>query len=144
MPVSKRRNGSLLGLLALVATAIFLLPASQASAVTFHNACVNSLIPTQSSSIPVTMTGKTSTAGPVKAGDSITLEEIKQELAIPPAVFLAGYNAGVLTTGLNKIPTELKTLIRGTNTVEESQLTNPVETEAETTITDPDGTPGTR
>ena len=40
------------------------------------------------------MTAKTSTAGPVKAGDSITLEEIKQELAVPPAVFLTGYNLG--------------------------------------------------
>jgi hypothetical protein len=143
MPVSKRRNGSLLGLLAVMAAAIFLLPASQASAVTFDNACVNSLIATQSSSIPVTMTGETSTAGPVKAGDSITLEEIEQELAVPPSVFVAGYNAGVLTTGLNKIPTKVKTRIRGTNTVEESQLTNVVETEAETTITDPNGEPGT-
>ncbi len=32
---------------------------------------------------------------PVKAGDSITLEEIKQELAIPPSVFLTGYNLGL-------------------------------------------------
>ena len=87
------------------------------------------------------MTAKTSTAGPVKAGDSITLEEIKQELAIPPAVFLTGYNLGLLTTGLNKIPTELNTVIRGTNTVEESQITNTVATEAETTITDPDREP---
>jgi hypothetical protein len=143
MPVSKRRKRSLPALLALVATAIFLLLASPAGAVTFDNACVNSLITTQSSSIPVTMTAKTSTAGPVKAGDPITLEEIKQELAVPPAVFVAGYNAGVLTTGLNKIPTSVQTLIRGTNTVQESQFTNLVETEAETTITDPDGEPGT-
>ena len=143
MSVSKRRNGSLLALLALAGTAIFLLPTAEAGAATFQNACVNSLIPTQSSSIPVTLTGKTSTAGPVKAGDSITLEEIKEELAIPPAVFIAGYNAGVLTTGLNKIPTEVNTVIRGTNTVQESQVTNTVATEAETTITDPDEEPGT-
>ena len=99
MPVSKRRNRSLIILLSLAATAIFLLPASQAEALEFPNACVNNLIPTQSSSIPVIMTAKTSTAGPVNAGDSITLEEIKQELKVPPAVFIAGYNAGVLTPG---------------------------------------------
>jgi hypothetical protein len=143
MSVSKRRNGPLLALLALVTTAILVLPAGEAGAAVFPNACVNNLIPSQASSIPVTMTGKTSTAGPVKAGDSITLEEIKQELAVPPAVFISGYNAGVLTTGLNKIPTEVNTLIRGTNTVEETQTTNTVATEAETTITDPDGEPGT-
>jgi hypothetical protein len=146
---SRRRNGSVAGLLGLAAIAIFLLPAAEAGAaeVEYPNACVNNLIPTQSSSIPVTLSGKTSTAGPVKAGDSITLEEIKEKLAVPPAVFLAGYAAEVLHTGLNKIPTELTTVIRGTNTVEESQLaTNPegkpVKTEAETTITDPDEIPG--
>src|SRR5262249_41232427 len=114
MSVSKCRNRSLLALLALAATAIFLLPASQASAATYNNACVNSLITNQSSLIPVTLTGETSTGGPVKAGDSITLEEIEEELAVPSAVFLAGYRAGVLHTGLNKIPTDLNTLIRGT------------------------------
>ncbi len=81
---------------------------------------------TQSSSIPVVMTAKTSTAGPVNAGDSITLEEIKQELKVPPAVFVSGYNVGVLKTGLNKIPTEVQTFIRGTNTVQETQATNKV------------------
>jgi len=130
MSVSKRRNGPLLALLALAATAIFLLPVSQAAAIEFPNACVNNADASKASSIPVTMTAKTSTAGPVKAGDSITLEEIKQELAIPPSVFLTGYNLGLLTEGINKIPTELQTVIRGTNTVEESQFTNTVKTEA--------------
>ncbi len=139
---SSRRKRSVIGLLALAASAICLLPASQASAAEFNNACVNSLIPTQSSLIPVTMTANAS-PNPVEAGQPVTLSEIKQELAIPPAVFIAGYNAGVLTTGVNEIPTELLTRIIGTNTVEGEQLTNLVATEAETTITDPDGTPGT-
>jgi len=139
---SCRRKRSVIGLLALVASAIFLLPASQASAAEFNNACVNSLIPTQSSLIPVTMTANAS-PNPVEPGNSVTLSEIKQELAIPPAVFISGYNAGVLATGLNEIPTELLTRIIGTNTVEGEQLTNKVATEAETFITDPDGTPGT-
>ena len=44
---------------------------------------------------------------------------------------------------MNKIPTEVETFIRGTNTVQETQATNKVLSEAETTITDPDGEPGT-
>jgi hypothetical protein len=143
MPVSKRRNRSLIALLSLAAAAIFVLPASEAGAVVQENACVNSLIPTQSSKIPVTTTA-TATPNPVlEPGNSVTLEEIKQELAIPPAVFVAGYNAGVLTTGLNEIPTELLMRIIGTNTVEGEQLTNTVSTLAQTTISDPDGEPGT-
>jgi hypothetical protein len=127
----------------LAAAAIFVLPASQAGAVTYNNACMNSLIPTQSSLIPVTMTAKAEPNPVLEPGKSVTLEEIKQELAIPPSVFVAGYNAGVLTTGLNEVPTELLTRIIGTNTVEGEQLTNTVSTLAKTTITDPDGEPGT-
>ncbi len=52
----KRRRTAVLAAFAVVAS-VFLLPASPASAATFDNACVNSLIPTQSSLIPITMTG---------------------------------------------------------------------------------------
>ena len=51
----KRRRTAVLGAFAVVAS-VFLLPASPAKAVTFDNACVNSLIPTQASLIPITMT----------------------------------------------------------------------------------------
>ena len=51
----KRRRTAVLAVFAVVAS-VFLLPASPASAATFDNACVNSLIPTQSSLIPITMT----------------------------------------------------------------------------------------
>ena len=57
--MSKRRKTAVLGAFA-VAASIFLLPTSQASAVTFNNACVNSLIPTQASLIPITMTADAS------------------------------------------------------------------------------------
>jgi hypothetical protein len=140
-----RRKRSVVGLLALVASAIFLLPASQASAakVTQENACINNLVATQASKIPVT-TEATASPNPVlEPGDAVTLSEIHQELAIPPTVFVAGYNAGVLSTGLNEIPTELLMRIIGTNTTEGEQLTSTASTLAKTTITDPDGVAGT-
>jgi hypothetical protein len=147
MPVSKRRSRSLIALLCLAAAAIFVLPASQASAVTQSNACVNNLIANQSSSIPITMTANTAPS-PVEVGSSLTLKEIKQKLEVPPAVFLSGYNLGFLTPGKNEIPTKVRTTIAATNTTPATQETNLVETKAITTITDPDNnfetvTPGT-
>jgi hypothetical protein len=127
----------------LVASAIFLLPASQAGAVTQDNACINSLIPTSASLIPVTTTATASPNPVLEPGDEVTLGEIKQDLAIPPSVFVAGYNAEVLTAGLNVVPVKLLMRIIGTNTVEGEQLTNLASSVAETTITDLDGTPGT-
>ena len=119
-----RRKRSVVGLLALVASAIFLLPASQAAAVTQNNACINNLVATQASLIPVTTTATAEPNPVLEPGDAVTLSAIHQELAIPPTVFIAGYNAGVLTTGLNEIPTELLMRIIGTNTVEGEQLTS--------------------
>src|SRR6266545_3299213 len=67
----KRRRIAVLGAFA-VAASVFLLPASPAQAVTFDNACVNSLIPTQASLIPVTMTADAS-PNPVSPGGVITV-----------------------------------------------------------------------
>jgi len=142
-----RRKRSVVGLLALVASAIFLLPASQASAeATQSNACVNNLIANQSSSIPITMGA--SLPASVEAGTNFELTEIKQKLEVPPAVFLSGYNLGLLTEGLNEVPTKVKTVIAATNTTVATQETNQVSTVAKTTIFDPDHnhetiTPGT-
>ncbi len=130
-----RRKRSVVGLLALVATALFLLPASQAAAVTYNNACVNNIEPTKAALIPVTMTA-TATPNPVAGGGSVTLSSIHQELAVPSSVFLAGYNLGLLTTGVNEIPTEVLTRIVGTNTVEGEQIAEATGV-AVTTITDP-------
>ncbi len=139
----KRRRTAVLGAFA-VAASVFLLPAGPAKAATFDNACVNSLIPTQASLIPITMTANAS-PNPVAPGGTVTLSNIHQHAAIPPAVFVAGYNAGVLTTGVNNIPlTNIHTVIAGTNTVQGSQTTNKAATStATTTITDPDGIAGT-
>ena len=98
----KRRRIAVLAVFAVVAS-VFLLPASPAKAATFDNACVNSLIPTQSSLIPITMTATTS-PNPVAPGGTVTLSNIQQHADIPPAVFIAGYNAGVLTTGVKQHP----------------------------------------
>ena len=80
---------------------------------------------------------------PVAPGGTVTLSNINQTLAVPPAVFVAGYNLGLLTTGTNIIPVTISTGDRGHNTVQGSQNTNTVATTITTTITDPDGTPGT-
>jgi hypothetical protein len=140
--MTKRSRTAGLAAFAVVAS-VFLLPASPAKAVTFDNACVNSLIPTQSSLIPITMTA-TASPNPVSPGGTVTLSNIQQHAAIPPAVFIAGYNAGVLTTGNNNIPvTNIHTQIAATNTVQGVQATNNATATAVTTITDPDGIPGT-
>src|SRR5262249_16210870 len=140
--MTKRRRTAVLGTFAVVAS-VFLLPASPAKAITFNNACVNSLIPTQSSLIPITMTANAS-PNPVSPGGTVTLSNIQQHADIPPAVFIAGYNAGVLTTGVNLIPiTNVHTRIAATNSVEGVQVTNNATGQASTTITDPDGVPGT-
>jgi len=130
-----RRKRSVVGLLALVASAIFLLPATQASAATYNNACVNNIEPIKSALIPVTLTG-TSTPGLVAAGGKVELKEIKEKLAIPPSVFVAGYNLGLLKVGLNELPTNLVTRIIGSNTVEGEQLAETTGV-AKTTVTDP-------
>ena len=127
-----------------VVASVFLLPASPASAVTFDNACVNSLIPTQASLIPITMTADASAEPGRRARRHGHLEQHPAAAAIPPAVFIAGYNAGVLMTGPNNIPvTNIHTVIEGTNTTQGTQTTNIATATAVTTITDPDGSPGT-
>ena len=125
---SGTRKWSLAGLLALVASAIFLVPVTQAGAATFNTACVNNIIAAQSALIPVTMTA--SVPPSVETGSKFTLSEIKQELAVPPTVFLSGYSLELLSAGKNEIPTSINTVIAGTNTTVETQKTNSAETVA--------------
>ena len=139
MSVFKRRKRALVGVLALAAAAA-LIPASAASAVTFPNACKNSVTANQSQ-IGVTMTA-TSPAS-VAPGGTVALTNIQQSANVPGTIFVAGYNLGLLTVGPNTIPTTVVTTIEGTNTVEGTQNTNAVSTSISTTISDPDGSPGT-
>jgi hypothetical protein len=143
MHASKRRKRPVVGLLALVATAIFLLPASQAAAETIPNACVNTAQPTTASSIPVVMTANAE-PNPVAPGGSVTLSEIKQELNVPANVFLTGYGLELLKLGVNEVPVKVTTQIAATNTVEGTQSTNTASGLAVTTIKDPDGIPGNK
>lgn len=137
----RRRMLPILAMVSLVAAGMLLGPVSPASAVTFSNACVNSAVPTDATQLDVTLTGNAPAS--VAPGASFQLTSISQTLFLPGALFLAGYNLGLLQVGENTVPGTIKTVIEGTNTIEGTQTT-PITAIAITfTITDPDGTPGT-
>lgn len=129
---------------AMVGTTVLALPAENASAnpQTYTNACRNNVNTTNWDQIDVTMTG-TSPAGAVAPGATVPLTGISLKMSIPGAIFVTGYNIGLLTKGTNTIPATVRAVIDAENTVELSQNTNSVDTSLSTTITDPDGTPGT-
>jgi len=145
----KRRNAAL-AVLALAAAAVFVLPASSASAgtSTVANACANSVTP-NFSQISVTTSGDDALAS-VAPGGATTTSGLTQSAAVPGAIFVAGYNLGLLVVGENNIPANVQTKIEGTNTTQGTQTTNQVGGSppngtvfVTTTITDPDGAPGT-
>jgi hypothetical protein len=147
--MSKRRHSALV-VLALAAVTVFGLPASSASAgtSTVSNACSNS-VTANFSQINVTTSGDDGLTT-VAPGGGTTLSGITQSAAIPGAIFVAGYNLGLLQLGVNNIPANVRSTIEATNTVEGSQNTNTVggsppngTVSVTTTISDPDGTPGT-
>lgn len=139
----RTRKFTLLAVMAPVAALLVTLPAQTASAAsqTYTNACRNSAVGTNWDQINVT-NNMTSPTGPVPAGSSVTLSGISTTMSIPGAIFVAGYNLGLLTPGLNNIPGDIKQVIDATNATPASQTTNTVSTTLSTTITDPDGTPG--
>jgi hypothetical protein len=138
----KRRRIAVLGVLAVAAASIFALPASSASAAdqTYTNACRNTAQTANWDQVNVTM-GGTSPATAV-TGSNYTLSNIHETIAVPGAIFVAGYNLGLLTTGVNNIPTDFTSVIDAANTTQLSQTTNTVSQTLSTTITDPDGVPG--
>jgi hypothetical protein len=150
MRVSKPRNRAALAVLALAAAAVFALPASSASAgsATVPNACANS-VTANFSQIDLTTSGDDGLTSVAPGGTTVT-SGISQSAAIPGEVFVAGYNLGLLVVGPNNIPANVRTTIEATNTVQGVQNTNLVggtppdgSVSLTTTITDPDGTPGT-
>ncbi|HEX6585683.1 MAG TPA: Calx-beta domain-containing protein [Solirubrobacterales bacterium] len=141
MRVSKPRNRAALAVLGLAAAAVFVLPASPASALEVSNACRNS-VTANNSQIGVDTTA-TDSPDPVAPGATVTLSNLSQTANVPGAIFVAGYNLGLLTVGNNTIPATVSTFIEGTNTVEGVQQTNFAATSISTTITDPDGIPST-
>jgi len=148
--MSKRRNAAL-AVLALAAAAVFVLPASSASAGTSlqSNACANS-VTANFSQIEVTTNGTDGLDTVLPAG-ATTTSGLSQQAAIPGAIFVAGYNLGLLVVGPNNIPANVRTTIEATNTAAPSvQNTNVVggtppngSVTVSTVITDPDGVPGT-
>jgi hypothetical protein len=115
-------------------------PASAASA-TYTNACRNSAVPTNWDEISVTMNGLSPAS--VAPGDPVTLTGLSLQMSIPGAIFVAGYNLGLLGPGVNNIPGDIHAVIDATNAVAPtSQSTNTVSAILSTTISDPDGTPG--
>jgi K319L-like, PKD domain/Calx-beta domain len=140
--MSKRRR-SALTTLALAAAALFALPASPASAgsATTPNACANS-VTANFSQIGVTTSGDDGLTS-VAPGGTTTTTGLNQSGAVPGAIFVAGYNLGLLVVGPNTIPAVVNTKIEATNTTQGQQTTNTASTSVNTTISDPDGTPGT-
>jgi hypothetical protein len=147
--MTKRRSAAL-AVLALAAAAVFVLPAGSASAAsaTTSNACANS-VTANFSQIEVTTSGDDGLTT-VAPGGATTTDNLMQSAAIPGDIFVAGYNLGLLQQGENNIPANVRSTIEATNTVQGQQLTNTVggtppdgSVVVTTTITDPDGTPGT-
>ncbi|MGZ5358297.1 MAG: hypothetical protein ACXWF9_04825 [Solirubrobacterales bacterium] len=115
---------------------------------TVPNVCSNSLT-ANLSQIAVTTTGSDG-VDTVQPGGATTLGGITQSAAVPGSVFVAGYNLGFLTVGENQVAANVQTKIEATNTVQGTQTTNLVGGNppngtvfVTTTITDPDGSPGT-
>ncbi len=114
-------------------------PSGSASAAsqTFTNACRNGAVATNWDQVNVTM----SATSPASAapGSSVTLSGLGLQMAVPGAIFVAGYNLGLLTVGANTIPATINEVIDATNATPASQSTNVVSTTLSTTISDPDG-----
>jgi hypothetical protein len=143
MRTSLRRKGAIATVFAMVtAGLVALLPASPAgAAVTYSNACINTAVPTDFSEVSVTLDGTAPVS--VRPEDSFQLTNITQTVALPGAIFVAGYNLGLLQVGLNTVPGTVASTIEGTNTVQGVQNTSTENVSVTFTITDPDGTPGT-
>ena len=130
-----------LAVLASAAFAVFVLPASPASAVAVDNACRNSV--TANNSQISADTSATDSPDPVVPGGTVTLDNLTQTANVPGTIFVAGYNLGLLVEGSNTIPSTVSTFIEGTNTVEGVKQTNFASTTITTVINDPDDAPGT-
>jgi hypothetical protein len=132
-------------LMAVVALAVsglaVVMTGSEANAVTVTNACINSAVPTDFTQVNVDMTGTAPAS--VEPGAQFQLTNITQSVSLPGAIFVAGYNLGLLQVGVNTVPGTVVTTIEGTNTVEGTQNTSTEAVLLTFTITDPDGVPGT-
>ena len=139
MPLRARGRSVRVILAPLAAVLGVALTSGPAGAVVQSNACTNSVTP-GATQIDVTLTATAPSS--VSAGASIQLTSISQSLSLPGAVFVAGYNLGLLVEGMNTVPGNVRTVIEGSNTVQGTQTTPVTSVSIASTIIDPDGTPG--
>ena len=137
-----KRRRAVLALFAIAAAAVFVSPATPASALDVPNACRNSVTANQSQ-IGVDTTADDS-PDPVVPGGTVTLDNLTQTANVPGSIFVAGYNLGLLQQGNNTIPATVSTSHRGDQHRGGRPSRTPfVATSISTTISDPDGTPST-
>jgi hypothetical protein len=141
MRASKRQSRAVLVVLASAAAAFFVLPASPAAAVAFPNACKNSVDTGENTQLDVELNGNS--PAQVQPNESFTLSNINLNLAVPGAVFVAGYNLGLVSDG-ETLDGTAEIRIEGTHTVEGAQSTGQVPVSVgPVDISDPDGVPTT-
>jgi len=124
-----------------LATLLLALPAAGVAA-TSPNACLDSATGTKWSQVDVTIDASASPS-PVVPGGAVALNSITQTTYVPAAIFVASYGVGLLSKGVNHVPATALLVIDATATTNGQQVTNSVDTEVTTEITDPDGLAGT-
>jgi hypothetical protein len=142
-PRSRRRVGVVAATALLGSLLYFLLPFSPASAgtQTTNNACFSNATATYSD-LPWTLAGTSAPNPATLGGGDVTLSGSSVSVEIPATLLIAGYNLGLLTVGTNNIPTVVYVARAASNATPATQVDN-FSVVATTTITDPDGTPGT-
>lgn len=145
MTTSRRRRSAVLATAGLLAGLVpALLGASPASAgtQTTTNACFSNATATYSD-LDWSLSG-TGTPNPITLGSgNITLGSSTVAVNIPATLLIAGYNLGLLTVGANNIPTTVYVARTATNVSGTATQVDNFSTSVTTTITDPDGIPGT-
>lgn len=141
---TKRRTAAL-ALLGLTAGLLpVLLGAAPASAgtVTTPNSCTQN-VQAGTSALSVTLSGDGLPNPAVLGVDTVTVSNATLAIDVPGAILVAGYNLGLLTVGVNNIPANITVHLLATGAVETDQTVGPVAVVGTTTISDPDGAPGT-
>lgn len=122
--------------------AVLLAPSRHtASALAAPNACKSNATGTFSD-ITVGLTGSGAPSPATVGVDTITLSGIQFTADVPATLLVSGYNLGLLTTGANSIPVKGWVAVAASNTVEGVKVLQ-FTTTVSTTITDPNGLPGT-
>jgi hypothetical protein len=155
MRTSTRRRGAITAAAGLVASTLTIAVGGggvvNAGTQANTNACISNATATYSN-LDWTLSG-TDTPDPVELGNGdVTLSGASVQVNIPATLLIAGYGLGLLTVGNNDIPTTVYVSRQATNATAVAPGVqagaNAVQVDnftfiGVTTITDPDGTPGT-